>query len=284
MDRSTLTQQVESVERNVAFLQQEHQILLSGLRLEIRNLKKRCNELSCELSERPPVRNREDIELEEELLQAQLLETEQHLAEQESTLVELRAELRKKGALASAMQVRLRDEERRFLEELKRRSHKITTLSRDLRKQTDLAAQLSFQLHSAHFRLYHQTEDYEEEDEEEEDEGGTMQESEWTANSPWTSPVTAESPRQTRASGKVRRSERVRECVPRERVLGPEEARPMPDPALFLYPFRHRLLPLHRSLGGHWREGSLSRMPEARIGRFRDRPLREDIGPETTEL
>lgn len=154
-------------------------------------------ELSCELSEKTPVRSREgeykisqdsshshmfpqlhvftDIELEEELLQAQLLETEQHLAEQESTLVELRVELRKKGALASALQVRLRDEERRFLDELKRRSHKITTLSRDLRKQTDLAAQLSFQLHSAQFRLYHQTEDYEEEDEEEEDEGGTMQ-------------------------------------------------------------------------------------------------------------
>lgn len=154
-------------------------------------------ELSCELSERPPVKSQEgeyqisqdsshshifpqlhvftDIELEEELLQARLLETEQHLAEQESMLVELRVELRKKGALASALQARLRDEERRFLEELKRRSHKITTLSRDLRKQTDLAAQLSFQLHSAQFRLYHQTEDYEEEDEEEEDEGGTMQ-------------------------------------------------------------------------------------------------------------
>uniref|UniRef100_A0A673IVF7 Coiled-coil domain-containing protein 92-like n=1 Tax=Sinocyclocheilus rhinocerous TaxID=307959 RepID=A0A673IVF7_9TELE len=197
MDRSTLAQQVESVERNVAFLQQEHRILLSGLRLEIRNLKKQCSELSCELSERPPVRSREgeyqisqdsshshmfpqlhvfpDIDLEEELLQARLLETEQHLAEQESALVELRAELRKKGALASALQVRLQDEERRFLEELKRRSHKITTLSCDLRKQTDLAAQLSFQLHSAHFRLYHQTEEYEEEDEEEEDEGGTMQ-------------------------------------------------------------------------------------------------------------
>ncbi|XP_051734306.1 coiled-coil domain-containing protein 92 isoform X1 [Ctenopharyngodon idella] len=306
MDRSTLAQQVESVERNVAFLQQEHRILLTGLRLEIRNLKKRCNELSCDLSERPPVRSREgeykisqnsshfhmfsqlcviiDIELEEELLQARLLETEQHLAEQESAMVELRAELRKKGALASALQVRLRDEERRFLDELKRRSHKITTLSRDLRKQTDVAAQLSFQLHSAHFRLYHQTEDYEEDDEEEDDEGGAVQESEWTANSPWTSPVTAESTRQSRASGRMRRSERVRECVPRERVLGPEEPRSMPDPALFLYPFRHRLLPLHRSLGSHWSEGGLSRMSEARIGRFRDRPLREDIGPETTEL
>ncbi|KAG1970051.1 coiled-coil domain-containing protein 92 isoform X3 [Pimephales promelas] len=306
MDRSTLAQQVESVERNVAFLQQEHRILLTGLRLEIHNLKKRCNELSCDLSKRPPVRTQEgeykisqnssyshtfpqlrviiDIEMEEELLQARLLETEQHLAEQESALVQLRVELRKKGALASALQVRLRDEERRFLDELKRRSHKITTLSRDLRKQTDVAAQLSFQLHSAHFRLYHQAEDFEEDDEEEEDDGGAMQESEWTANSPWTSPVMAENARQSRASGRMRRSERVRECVPRERVLGPEEPRPMPDPALFLYPFRHRLLPLHRSLGDPWSEGGLSRMSVARKGRFRNRPLREDIGPETTEL
>ncbi|XP_051959617.1 coiled-coil domain-containing protein 92-like [Xyrauchen texanus] len=281
MDRSTVAEQVENVERNVSFLQQEHRILLTGLCLEIRSLKKRCNDLSCYLSERSPVRSREDIALEEELLQERLLETEQHLAEQESALVELRGELRKKGALASALQVRLRDEERRFLEELKRRSHKIMTLSRDLRKQTDVAAQLSFQLHSAQFRLYHQTENNEEEEEEEEDEGGAIQESDWTASSPWASPVAAESSRQSRASGRMRRSEKVRECIPRERVLGPEEPRPMPDPALFLYPFRHRLLPLHRSLGGRWREGGLS---ETQIGRFRDRPLREDIGAETTEL
>lgn len=50
MDRSTLAQQVESVERNVAFLQQEHRILLTGLRLEIHNLKKRCNGLSLNLT------------------------------------------------------------------------------------------------------------------------------------------------------------------------------------------------------------------------------------------
>ncbi|XP_056587519.1 coiled-coil domain-containing protein 92 isoform X3 [Triplophysa dalaica] len=281
MDRSTLAQQVESVERNTEILQQEHRILLNGLRLEIRNLKKRCNDLSCDLSQRPPVRSREDVEIEEALLQARLLETEQHLAEQETSLVELRAKLRRKGAAASALQVRLRDEERRFLEELKRRSHKITALSRDLRKQTDVAAQLSFQLHSAHFRLYHQAED--DEEEEEEEEGGTMQvqESDWTSTSPCGSPVTAESTHQSRASGRMRRSERVRECVPRERVLGPEDPRPMPDPALFLYPFRHSFLPLHRSLGGHWRESGLS---ETRISRFKDRPMRKDIGPETTEL
>lgn len=46
MDTGTLAQQVESVERNIKFLQKEHQVLLTGLRLEIRHLKKRCNGLS----------------------------------------------------------------------------------------------------------------------------------------------------------------------------------------------------------------------------------------------
>ncbi|KAI4897572.1 hypothetical protein NFI96_020854, partial [Prochilodus magdalenae] len=253
MDTGTLAQQVENVERNIAFLQKEHQVLLTGLRLEIRQLKNRCNDLSCELSKRPPGRTSEDIAAEEELLQARLSETEQHLAEQECSQRELRANLQHKGAQARALQVRLRDEERRFLEELKRRSHKITALSRDLRKQTDIAAQLAFQLHSARFRLYHQTEEEEEEEEE-----GDTQEPGCSGSSPQASPVRAEARHRSHSSARIRRSERARECVPRERVLGPEEPRPMPDPALFLYPFRHRLLPLHTSLGGRWREGALT--------------------------
>lgn len=97
------------------------------------------------------------------------MQTEHNLAEQECSQRELKAKLRHKGAQASALQVRLRDEERRFLEELKRRSHKITALSRDLHKQTDIAAQLTFQLHSARFRLYHQAEEEDDEEEGERD-------------------------------------------------------------------------------------------------------------------
>ncbi|XP_072518013.1 coiled-coil domain-containing 92B isoform X2 [Salminus brasiliensis] len=277
MDTGTLAQQVENVERNIAFLQKEHQILLTGLRLEIRQLKKRCDDLSCELSKRSPGRSREDVAAEEELLQARLSETEQHLAEQECSQGELRAKLQNKGAQAVALQVRLRDEERRFLEELKRRSHKITALSRDLRKQTDIAAQLAFQLHSARFRLYHQAE-------EEEEGEGDMQEPGCSASSPQASPVRAEARHRSHSSARMRRSERARECVPRERVLGPEDPRPMPDPALFLYPFRHRHLPLRTSLGGRWREGGLTERSDARLGGLRTRSRREDTAPETTEL
>ncbi|XP_066502190.1 coiled-coil domain-containing 92B isoform X2 [Hoplias malabaricus] len=274
MDTGTLAQQVENVERNIAFLQKEHHLLLTGLRLEIRQLKKRY--LSCELSKRPQGRSTEDIAAEEESLQARLSETERRLAEQECSQGELRAKLQHKGAQALALQVRLRDEERRFLEELKRRSHKITALSRDLRKQTDIAAQLAFQLHSARFRLYHQTE---EEDNEED-----VQEPCCSTGSPQASPVRAEGRHRSHSTARIRRSERARECVPRERVLGPEEPRPMPDPALFLYPFRHRLLPLHTSLGGPWRERGLTNRSDVRMSRRRNRSMRDDTGTETTDL
>ncbi|KAF4077659.1 hypothetical protein AMELA_G00210520 [Ameiurus melas] len=276
MDTCTVAQQVESVERNIAFLQKEHQVLLTGLRLEIRHLKKRCNDLSCELSKSSPERNREDIAAEEQFLQARLLQTEHNLAEQECSQQELKVKLRHKGVQASALQVRLREEERRFLEELKRRSHKITALSRDLHKQTDIAAQLTFQLHSARFRLYHQAEEEDDEEEGERDKKGPG----CLSSSPQVSTSRVEARHRSHCSARLRRSERVRECVPQERILGPEKPRPMPDPTLFLYPFTQRLLPLHISLGGHCGEGDSQR----RMSRLRTRAMKEETGPETTDL
>ncbi|KAL2094589.1 hypothetical protein ACEWY4_009308 [Coilia grayii] len=299
METSALAQQVESVERSVAFLQQEHLVLLTGLRLEILHLRKRCAELSCELNERLTRRTQADVDAEQEQLEARLECAEQRLEERECGLSDLRLELRRKGALAGALQARLRDEERRFLDELKRRSHKITALGRQLRQQTDVAAQLSFQLHSARFRLYHQTDggggeedegegeegDEEEEEDEEESEEGSP-ESDWSLSAQ-ASPevVERQPPRVYMPSPRSRRSERVRECVPRVRVHGPEEPRAMPDPALFLYPFRHRLLPLHASLGRICRESSQSETSEGRRSRYRsESPVRGRMEPDTTDL
>ncbi|XP_031427833.1 coiled-coil domain-containing protein 92 [Clupea harengus] len=292
METSALAQQVESVERSVAFLQQEHLVLLTGLRLEILHLRKRCAELSCELSERLPMRTQADVDEEQEQLEARLQTTEQRLAERECGLADLRLELRRKGVLAGALQARLRDEERRFLDELKRRSHKITALGRQLRQQTDVAAQLSFQLHSARFRLYHEKdgggeeeeEGEEEEDEVEESEEGSP-ESDWSLSAQASPEVVERRPPRVYMSSRSRRSERVRECVPRMRVYGPEEPRPMPDPALFLYPFRHRLLPLHASLGRICRENDQSETSEERRGRHSNQsPVRGRMEPDTTEL
>ena len=56
-------------------------------------------------------------------------------------------------ALVSALRCSLRSEERRFLEELRRRSHRATVLGTELQKHTEAAAYLSCQLHAARQRL-----------------------------------------------------------------------------------------------------------------------------------
>lgn len=43
MDAGRLEQQVANVERGIAFLKQEHLVLLTGLQQEITHLKKRCH-------------------------------------------------------------------------------------------------------------------------------------------------------------------------------------------------------------------------------------------------
>lgn len=53
----------------------------------------------------------------------------------------------------SALRCSLRAEERRFLEELRRRSHRATVLGTELQKHTEAAAYLSCQLHAARQRL-----------------------------------------------------------------------------------------------------------------------------------
>ncbi|KAG5844750.1 hypothetical protein ANANG_G00165870 [Anguilla anguilla] len=154
-----LVRQVESVERNMAFLRQEHLTLLRGLHLEILSLQRRCAELTCELNLKPPGRTQAEVEEEEEQLKARCEQAEARLREQQCTLGDLRRELSQKGALAGALRAALKDRERRFLDELKRRSHRVTALSSELQRQTDSAARLSFQLYSARQRLQQQEEE-----------------------------------------------------------------------------------------------------------------------------
>ncbi|KAK5858738.1 hypothetical protein PBY51_002855 [Eleginops maclovinus] len=239
MDPGKLEQQVASVERGIAFLKQEHLAMLAGLQLEITHLKRRCHELSCELDSRFPDRSTE----EEEAELATRYEAAVHLLEdQQCMMVAARGELRAGRARASALGRNLREEERHFLEELKRRSHKITLLSRELQRQNVTTTTLCHELHTARLKLFQQRQSTEsgaegeveprakeEEEEEEEEEEDDDEEQE------------------ARHKRRVSlREERVRACVPQERVTSPQRPHSMPDPALFLVPLRYRLLRLNR--------------------------------------
>uniref|UniRef100_A0A8C1P2R5 Si:dkey-54n8.4 n=1 Tax=Cyprinus carpio TaxID=7962 RepID=A0A8C1P2R5_CYPCA len=209
----SLEQQVESVERSIVFLRQEQLSLLHGLHLEILSLQKRCTGLCHDHSQSP----------EEEQLEARCQEVEGHLQEQQQIQSDLRWELSQKSVLVGTFRTSLKEKERRFLEELKHRSHRTTVLNTELQKQTEAAAYLSFQLHSAKQKLHQQR----------------QQQHRRPAQSGRRS--------SSRPSSHIH-TERARECVPRERVMGPEEPMAMPDPAVFFYPYRHRsrLRPPHR--------------------------------------
>ncbi|XP_029373733.1 coiled-coil domain-containing protein 92 [Echeneis naucrates] len=248
-DESSLSRQIESVERSMVFLRQEHLTLLHGLHLEILSLQKRCSELTTDLKVQPPGRSQIELQEEEELLQARCLDMENRLAEQDCTLGELRKELSHKGALVGALRANLKEKERHFLEELKRRSHCSTILNTELQKQTEAAAYLSFQLHAARQKLHHQRMQQRQGLLARANNQGPHYGAELNSVPPQmssgacpSSPVVKPKRKSTGASLRV---ERARECVPVERVMGPAEPTAMPDPALFLHPRRHRARSRH---------------------------------------
>ncbi|XP_037543270.1 coiled-coil domain-containing protein 92 [Nematolebias whitei] len=268
MDAGRLEQQVASVERGITFLKQEHLVMLTGLQLEITHLKRRCHELSCELDSRFPDRHTAEEEAE---LAARCDAAERLLERQQCMMVAVRGELRAGRARAFALGRSLREEERHFLEELKRRSHKITLLNRELQHQNVVTTTLHHELHAARLKLFQRCQsagsvaeteqevggkedegddDDDDDDDEDEEDGG----SDWLF-SPLPAASSDESELRHRRQVSLR-EERVRACIPQERVTSPQRPHPMPDPALFLVPLRYRLLRLGQPMRAQEEERS----------------------------
>ncbi|KFM06878.1 Coiled-coil domain-containing protein 92, partial [Aptenodytes forsteri] len=141
METTSLEHQIQSVQRHIAFLKKEQMELLHDLHLEILRLQKHCSELTHDLEIKELEARQQDI-LDREL-EEKCRAMEAQLQEKEKDNLELRKELRHKEALVAALRSSLRTKERRFLEELKRRSHRVTILDTELQKQTEAAAYLS---------------------------------------------------------------------------------------------------------------------------------------------
>lgn len=196
---------------------------------------------------------------EEAELAARCEAAERLLEDQQCMMVTARGELRAGRARASSLGRSLREEERCFLEELKRRSHKITLLSRELQRQNVITTSLCHELHTARLKLFQQQKtepaaeneargkEEEEEGEEEEDDDYGQEGSGWLLSPPPRASPSLPEARQRRRISSVR-EERVRACVPQERVTSPQRPHPMPDPALFLVPLRYRLLRLNQPI------------------------------------
>ncbi|XP_037349104.1 coiled-coil domain containing 92B [Talpa occidentalis] len=151
MDTVSLEHQIQSVQRHISFLKKEQMALLRDLHLEILRLQKRCSELTHDLEMREAQSHQQEAASLE--LESKCRALESQLAARAEANAELRREVAQREALVSALRCSLRAEERRFLEELRRRSHRATVLGTELQKHTEAAAYLSCQLHAARQRL-----------------------------------------------------------------------------------------------------------------------------------
>ncbi|XP_036691219.1 coiled-coil domain containing 92B [Balaenoptera musculus] len=217
MDTVSLEHQIQSVQRHISFLKKEQMALLRDLHLEILRLQKRCSELTHDLEMKEAQSHQQELASRE--LESKCRELESQLAARAAANAELRREVAQREALVSALRCSLRAEERRFLEELRRRSHRATVLGTELQKHTEAAAYLSCQLHAARQKL--QT----------------------PRPGPGAAAAAAE-PRIRRRAQRARRPPAAeaaakgpgRDWAAWERSAGaPDDADAMPDPALFLY-------------------------------------------------
>ncbi|XP_053940696.1 coiled-coil domain containing 92B isoform X2 [Cuculus canorus] len=220
METVSLEHQIQSVQRHIAFLKKEQMELLHDLHLEILRLQKHCSELTHDLEIKELEARQQDVldrELEEK---CRAMEVQLH--EKEKDNLELRKELQHKEMLVAALRSSLRNKERRFLEELKRRSHRVTILDTELQKQTEAAAYLSLQLHTTAQRL-----------------PGSRAGGRPPPEQPVTGPSTESRPRRRSHRVHPRRPPGDGAC-PRDPMQ--EEHDAMPDPALFLYTARQHAL------------------------------------------
>ncbi|XP_034025594.1 coiled-coil domain-containing protein 92 [Thalassophryne amazonica] len=148
----TLENQLHSAQNNLLFLQQDHANTLKGLHTEIRRLQQQCTELTYELTMRSgdssdsgEVRCRE--------LQRRCEELEAQLKKKEEENTELLRDLEQKNAMISVLENTIKEREKKYLEELKMKSHKLAVLSGELEQRASTIAYLTSQLHATKKKL-----------------------------------------------------------------------------------------------------------------------------------
>ncbi|CAL1616292.1 unnamed protein product [Knipowitschia caucasica] len=148
----TLENQLHSAQKNLLFLQQDHANTLKGLHAEIRRLQQQCTDLTYELtvktgdpSDSGEVRCKE--------LQRRCEELEAELKKKEEENTELLRDLEQKNAMISVLENTIKEREKKYLEELKMKSHKLAVLSGELEQRASTIAYLTAQLHATKKKL-----------------------------------------------------------------------------------------------------------------------------------
>uniref|UniRef100_A0A3Q3WGQ9 CCDC92/74 N-terminal domain-containing protein n=1 Tax=Mola mola TaxID=94237 RepID=A0A3Q3WGQ9_MOLML len=143
----TLENQLHSAQKNLQFLQQRHADTLKGLHAEIRRLQQQCTDLTYELTMRSSDPS-DSGEARCRELQRRCEELEAQLKKKEEENTELLRDLEQKNAMISVLENTIKEREKKYLEELKMKSHKLAVLSGELEQRASTIAYLNSQLHA----------------------------------------------------------------------------------------------------------------------------------------
>nr|KAF6403182.1 coiled-coil domain containing 92 [Molossus molossus] len=152
MATTHLENQLHSAQKNLLLLQREHASTLSGLHAEIRRLQQRCTDLTYELTLKSSEQTGDAPSSSSEL-QRRCQELEAQLRAKEQEHEELLRELEQKNAAVTVLEHTVKEREKRYLEELKVKSHKLNMLAGELEQRAGTVAYLTAQLHAAKRKL-----------------------------------------------------------------------------------------------------------------------------------
>ncbi|KAM5311748.1 coiled-coil domain-containing protein 92 isoform 1-T3 [Glossophaga mutica] len=152
MATANLENQLHSAQKNLLFLQREHASTLQGLHAEIRRLQQHCTDLTYELTLKSSEQTGDTPSRSSEL-QKRCEELEAQLKTQEKENAELLRELEQKNAMIAVLENTIKEREKRYLEELKVKSHKLNMLSSELEQRAGTIAYLTSQLHATKRKL-----------------------------------------------------------------------------------------------------------------------------------
>lgn len=152
MAAANLENQLHSAQKNLLFLQREHASTLKGLHAEIRRLQQHCTDLTYELTVKSSEQTGDGSARSSEL-KRRCEELEAQLRAKEDENQQLLRELEQRNAAIAVLEHTVRERERKYLEELKGRSHKLSVLSSELEQRAGTIAYLTAQLHAARKKL-----------------------------------------------------------------------------------------------------------------------------------
>ncbi|KAM4827665.1 coiled-coil domain-containing protein 92 isoform 1-T3 [Thomomys bottae] len=152
MAATNLENQLHSAQKNLLFLQREHASTLKGLHAEIRRLQQHCTDLTYELTIKSSELTGDGSSRSSEL-KRRCAELQAQLQAKEEENEELLKELEQKSAVMAVLENTIREREKKYLEELKVKSHKLGLLSAELEQRAGTVAYLTAQLHAARRKL-----------------------------------------------------------------------------------------------------------------------------------